>query len=230
MKKQKINPAPFERCIKLHEKQIRCSKRCGIKLIILDAYGPVITGGYQATCKFLAKKYKRNSEYFYQVIYKKYFNMAAERKITQQAAWEMAIKELDLPLSVKEAKTIHYGLMGLNMKVLDFIKKFDDNIKILLLSKNTRSQFSDVNNKLNFRGHFKYVINTWELGLPKASKETLRYIMKKFKIKIGEIIYADDQLENLTEAKKMRIKTIFYKNFEQFKKEINNYFNEKFYS
>lgn len=220
-------------------------KNSKIKLIILDAYGPVITGGYQATCKFLAKKFKipptpftqrghpkkspfiqrgyAKWEDLYNVIYKKYFNMAAERKITQQAAWKNAIKELNLPISVKEAKAIHYSLMGLNMKVLDFIKKLNKDTKILLLSKNTRSQFSDVNNKLNFRGHFKYVINTWELGLPKASKETLRYIMKKFKIKTGEIIYADDQLENLTEAKKIGIKTIFYKNFEQFKKEMINY-------
>lgn len=197
------------------------NKNFKTKLIILDAYGPVITGGYPATCKFLAKKFKRNREDIYRILYKKYFNMAAEGKITQQIAWEMAIKELDLPLSVKEAKIIHYGLMGLNKKVLDFIKQFDDNIKILLLSKNTRSQFSDVNNKLNFRKYFKFVINTWELGLPKASKETLRYIMKKFKIKTGEIIYADDQLENLTEAKKMGIKTIFYENFSQFKKEIS---------
>ncbi len=199
------------------------NKNFKIKLIILDAYGPVITGGYPATCKFLAKKSKRNWQKLYEIIYKKYFNMAAEGKITQQIAWEMAIKELDLPLSVKEAKIIHYGLMGLNKKVLDFIKKLDDNIKILLLSKNTRSQFNDVNNKLNLRKYFKYVINTWELGLPKASKETLRYIMKKFDIKMEEIIYVDDQIENLAQAKIMGIKTIFYKNFEQFRREMNNY-------
>lgn len=214
-----------------------------IKLIILDAYGPVITGGYPPTCKFLAKKFKVRPlyikgdrgiysatqrerakwEYLYEVIYKKYFNMAAERKITQKEAWEMAIKELNLPLSVEEAKKIHYELMGLNKKVLAFTKKLNKSIKILLLSKNTRSQFSDVNNKLNFRKYFKYVINTWELSLPKASRETLRYIMKKFKIKTGEIIYVDDQIDNLAEAKTMGIKTIFYRDFNQFKKEINNY-------
>ena len=199
------------------------NKNSKIKLIILDAYGPVITGGYPATCKFLAKKFKMNWQDIYQILYKKYFNMAAERKITQQVAWEMATKELNLPLSVGEVEKIHYGLMGLNTKVLNFIKRFDKNIKILLLSKNTRSQFSDVNNKLNFKSYFKYVINTWELGLPKASKKTLRYIMKKFKIKTGEIIYIDDQIDNLAEAKIMGIKTIFYENFEQFKKEIDNY-------
>lgn len=211
-------------------------KKKKIKLIILDAYGPVITGGYMLTCKFLAKKFKipltpftqrgrAKWEDLYKVIYKKYFNMAAERKITQATAWEMAIKELNLPLSVKEAKIIHYGLMGLNTKVLNFSKGFDKDIKILLLSKNTRSQFSDVNNKLNFREYFKYVINTWELGLPKASKETLRYIMKKFKVQANEILYFDDQPKNLVEARKMGVKTIFYKNFNQFKREVKKIYN-----
>ena len=67
------------------------------------------------------------------------------------------------------------------------------------------------------------MINTWELGLPKASRKTINVITKRFKVKPSEIIYIDDQESNLVEARKMGIKTIFYQNFKQFKKEFDRY-------
>jgi FMN phosphatase YigB (HAD superfamily) len=195
-----------------------------IKLVILDAYGVVLTGGYPPTCQFLAKKFKIDWRHIYAIIYVKYFNQAAERKITQQVAWELAIKELKLPISVRELKKIHYGFMGLNRKVVDYVRKnIDSDAKILLLSKNTRSQFADVNKKVGFRKHFKYVMNTWELNLPKASERTIKYLAKKFKVKFSEILYTDDQADNLTAARKLGVKTILYKDFKQFKRDFNKF-------
>ena len=189
-----------------------------IKLVIFDAYGVVLTGGYPPTMKYLAKKFKRNWKELYAVIYTKYFNMAAERKITQAKAWEKAVKELKLPATWQEVRMIHYSLIGLNKPIISFIKKIDTNI--LLLSKNTRSQFHDSNKKLGFRKYFKNVLNTWELRLPKASEKTCRYIFKKFNIKPDEVIYIDDKEQNLEAAKKLGVHTILYKNFSQFKKEF----------
>lgn len=194
------------------------------KLIIVDCFGPVVKSSYVESCKVLAKKFKMNWEEVYAAVYKKYFNMAAERKITQQDAWEMAIDELKLPISVKEIKRIHYDLMSLDLEFIKYIKKEGKDGKILLLSKNTRSQFSDIEKKLGFKKYFRYIINTWELGLPKASKETLLHIIKKFKVEPEEIFYVDDQIENLVEAEKIGIKTIHYQGFYKFKKEAKIYF------
>lgn len=194
-----------------------------IKLIIFDVYGPILNGGYPQTSQVLAKKYNRNWKEIYEVLYKKYFNQAAERKITQKEAWIFAVKELKLPISWKELRKIHYDLMSINNGVVNFvllkIRKYPD-IATLLLSKNTRSQLSDAKKKLNMHKSFNYVINTWELGLPKASRETMVYILGKFKLSANEVLYVDDQKENLIEAKKLGIKTILYQDLESFKKEF----------
>ena len=93
-----------------------------------------------------------------------------------------------------------------------------------MLSKNTRSQFVATKKKFpEVWQSFDKVINTWELGLPKASKKTILTIAKIFKVKPSEIVYIDDQRNNLIEPRKMGVKTIFYQNFEQFKKELNKY-------
>ena len=200
-------------------------KKSKIKLIIFDAYGVCLTGGYPPTCKFFAKKFKRNWKELYSVIYTKYFNQAALKQISQENAWLKAIRELNLPISVNALKKKHYGLMGTNKSVLQLANKLKKNYKILLLSKNTRSQFKDINDKFpELKKTFgKNIMNTWEYNLPKASKETVRVICKKYDVKPKEILYIDDLEQNLSAPKQMGVKTILYKNFNQVSKKLNSY-------
>lgn len=191
-----------------------------IKLLVLDGYGVVFTGGYPPTMKVLAEKFNRKWEELHAIFYTKYFNMAAERKITQQQAWEYAIKETGLNISVKELKEIHYSFMNLNMDVVKLVEELKGKVKILLLSKNTRSQFNDVEKKMGFRKYFQNVINTWELGLPKASKETYEYIMRKFNVKPEEMLLVDDQENNLVEARKIGIHTLLFTKIKDIKEEL----------
>lgn len=67
------------------------------------------------------------------------------------------------------------------------------------------------------------VINTWEYSLPKASRQTIQFLCQRFGVKPDEILFADDQLDNLVEPKKAGVKIIYYKNFGQFKKELQRY-------
>lgn len=193
-----------------------------IKLIIFDAYGVILKGGYLETCKILARKFNREWKELYNIIYVKYFNLAAEKKITQKDAWKIAVKETNLPVQWQEVRKIHYSLMEVNKPVIKFSGALrEKNFKTLLLSKNTRSQFHDAEKKLNFKKNFDYVINTWEIGFPKASEKTMRYIMKKFHVRADEIIYIDDQEENLIAAQEIGVYTIFYENFAKFSQKVD---------
>jgi len=194
-----------------------------IKLIIFDAYGVILRGGYPITSKIIASKFKLDQNKVYEILYTKYFNQAALRKITQNEAWGKAIEELQLPISVTEIKRIHFSQIGINNNVLEFARGLKKDYQILLLSKNTRSQLSDTLKKLPaVRKVFgKNIINTWEYGLPKASKETMEFISKRFNTEPKKIAYTDDQQINLDAAAKMGAKVILYKNFTQFKNSIS---------
>lgn len=198
-------------------------KQPKIKLIIFDAYGPILSPGYPETINGLVKKgIKIPKEKLFDVIYKKYFNQAAQRQITQKQAWQLPAKELNLSMTWQELRDFHYSLFRINQPVFNLAKKLRKNYKTLLLSKNTRSQFAFCKKKFpEVWQNFDKVINTWELGLPKASKETILELVKRFKIKPPEMLFIDDQQTNLVELEKMGGKTIFYQNFKQFKKEFD---------
>lgn len=196
-----------------------------IKLIIFDAYGVVLSGGYPSTSKWLAKRFNMDWQEIYAVIYKKYFNSAAEKKITQREAWSKTIEELNLPITVAELKKNHYRLMAVNHRVLSKALQLRRVYQILLLSKNTRGQLSDINHKFpQLKKTFeKNIINTWEYDLPKASVETMNMVFSRFSVKPNEVVYIDDQDSNLEPARQMGVDTILYVDFDGFIKQLNNY-------
>lgn len=192
-----------------------------IKLIIFDLSGVILSGGYKDTMKWFAKRYHRNWKELYSIFYTKYFNQAASRTITQTDAWKRAVAEAGLPLHWKLVQEKHYSLMRLNKPLLHLTLRLAERTPFLLLTKNTRSQFRDVNKRFRIKNYFKNCLNLWELQLPKAGQETYNYLCTRFKVKPQEVVYIDDLSENLVEAKKLRMHTILYQNFKQFKKEFD---------
>lgn len=192
-------------------------------MIIFDAYGVCLSPGYPETAKYLAKKYHRNTEDIYAILYKKWFNLAAIRKITQADAWRLAVKELELPIAWQKVRQIHYELMSYNRFVLNQALKLRKQYQISLLSKNTRSQFYDMQKRFPvFRKVFgSDMINTWEYKLPKASRETMDSVFAKYGVKAEEVLYTDDQEINLEVPRKMGVKTIFFKNNKQWLRDLN---------
>ena len=161
-------------------KRKQMTKNPNIKLVIFDGYGVAFSRGYPDTMKVLAKRLKRDEKELQDVFYHKYFNLAAERKVTQKQAWIRPIKELGLDIDWREVRALHYKLFTRNYKVLAIVNKVQEETTTLMLSKNTRSQFYDTGQKLEFKKYFKNIINTYELNLPKASRKTMKLIMKRF--------------------------------------------------
>jgi len=195
-----------------------------IKLIIVDYYGVLTLGSYKDTCLWLAKKYKMDFDYLYSVIYHKYFSQAALGKITEKQSFELPIKELGLKESWRDLRKKHISFQKNNTPVFNYILKLQKaGFIILLLSTNTPAQFSEALKKIGTKKYFKNIINTFNLKSTKASTKTIKYFLKKFKIRPSEAIMIDDQDFNLVGANKLGVNTIYYKNFKQFKKELDSY-------
>jgi len=195
-----------------------------IKLIIVDLYGVMTTGNYHNICAWLAKKYHRKEKDVYKIVYHKYFNQAAVGDITECKAFVWALRDLNMVEDWRKIRQKHLTYLLLNKQVFNFVLGLQKRgFKILLLSKNVPSQFEDIVKKYQLRKYLKNIINTYDLGLPKASKETIEYVLKKFKVKPQEVVYIDDQDFNLPIARKIGVKTVLYKNFRDTKKKLIRY-------
>lgn len=198
-----------------------------IKLIIFDCYGLILNEGYPNTAKLLIKKYGGSYKKYMDVLYYKYLNQAAARKITQKEAWQKSVQDLKLPITWQQLRDLHYKPMKVERRIYTLNRALNKKgYTTLMLTKNTRSQLHDTSKRFGFKKQFKNIINTWELNLPKASKKTLQLIFKRFKVKPEEVICADDQISNLVDAREMGVKIILVKNYNQFKRDLDRYLAE----
>lgn len=199
-------------------------KKNQIKLIILDAYGVVLSRGYPDTCAAIAKKYHLPYQRVYEVLYIKYFNLAAERKISQREAWARAVAELNIPTDWHAVAKLHFSLIKPNRPVFKLIPKLRRKYQVIVLSKNTRSQLQETKKRVPQMWRVvDEVVNTWEYRLPKASAQTIRFLSRRYHCQPTEMLFIDDQSVNIEAAAQAGARTIFYQNFDQFQKELQRY-------
>jgi FMN phosphatase YigB (HAD superfamily) len=184
-----------------------------IKLILLDCYGIVMSRGYPDTVAALHARFGMDEKRAFRVMYTKYFNMAAVRRVTQKEAWERSVRDLRVPMTTKELERLHLGLMRTNKNVLAVVRKLRKHYPVILLTKNTRSQLAWVSRRFPELRHTfgKDILNTWEYKLPKASTATIRFIAKRFGIRPEEMLYLEDQRSNLREPRALGVRGVFCK-------------------
>lgn len=196
-----------------------------IKLIIFDFNGVSTKGGYAKTIPILAKRYKIPKQKMYDIFYTKYLNLGATNKISEQDVWRLPVKHFDIKDDWQKLRKFHLDLQVPNKIVCNYANRLRKKYRIIMLTKNISGQLNYVIKNTHVSKYFDEIINTQKLNLPKASHKTMQYIMKKFSLNPNEIIYIDDQKDNLEQAKKIGIFTILYKKFSQFKLELNKILN-----
>lgn len=191
-----------------------------IKVILFDFTGVVVTGGHKKLSQILAKKYNLPAEKIYEVMYTKYFNLFAENKISEPEAYLPAIKQFGFKETWQELAEMYLQTHEINPPMVEYIKELRKKYQCVLLTKNIKRYLACEKEKFGLEALFSDIINTQDLNLPKASKETLDYVFERFQVKPEEVLYVDDQESNLTVAKILGVSTVFYQTFEQVKKEF----------
>ena len=109
--------------------------------------------------------------------------------------------------------------------MIGYVRRLQQKFRTIMLTKNTRSQLAEINaiypevGDLFKRGD---VVNTWEYNLPKASRETVLFVSRRFGVKPAEMVYIDDQEANLSDAQRMGVRTVLYKTYNQFRRDLNS--------
>lgn len=194
-----------------------------IKLIMFDFNGVTVKGSYPETMKYFAKRYGGNWKKLYAVFYTHYFNLAATNEISLQESWTRPLKEFHIPLTWQQAIELHLKLQYLNMSVAQYVLSLrKKGYLCIVVSKNHTIYWKKYKQRMRFHTYFDEVINLQEFNLPKAHSKTIRFLCRRYHMKPNEIIYIDDQQQNLAPAKKLGVHTILYKNFKQMRKEITH--------
>lgn len=205
--------------------ELKNKKKKDIPFIILDLFGVLTLGSYKNTCLWISKKYHLNYNYVYQIVYYKYFSLAAlgkNSKISEAKSFSLAVKELNICETGPQLRMMHMSFQKLNRPVLRLAQSWQKRgARIVIFSKNTPQQFNEIVRMFSLRKYFPAIVNSYNLGLEKKSSKALRYLLKRFKSVPRHTLMIDDQAYTFVNADKIGIKTLLYKNPVQLKREVN---------
>ena len=197
-----------------------------IKIILFDFTGVIVTGGHKKLCRQLSEKYNFPADKIYDVMYTKYFNLFATNKISEPEAYEGPKKEFGFTETWQELAEMLLRTHVINQPMVDYIAELRRKFRVVLLTKNIVRYLDWERKEFGLDAMFDDIINTSEINLPKASKETLNYLLNRYHVKPEEILYIDDQEDNLHDAREMGMNVVLYQNFDQVKNNFNKILNQ----
>ena len=80
----------------------------------------------------------------------------------------------------------------------------------------------EINQKTPFFYYFDYVFNSFNLGKGKRDPSVFRDVCSRMRLKPEEVLFIDDNIENIKRAISEGMKTIYFKSMDDFKKEIGS--------
>ncbi len=197
-----------------------------IKVIVFDVGKVLVKEDMKKVGKIFCKKMKIDQKLFEDYV-KKNLNKSLTGKLPAKKFFEDLCVKANR--SRHEAKAMQNKWCRLfqkkrkiDKKILKLIKKLKKNYKVGALTNVTKLTHS-VNNKMKVYNNFDFKVMSFKEGCTKSKKKIYKILLKKLgkNIKADEILFIDDNKENVKMAMNEGIKTIHYKNYKQLKYELS---------
>ena len=135
------------------------------------------------------------------------------------------LNELHKNLSIKNMNYSFFDYFEFNNEILNLYRQLKTKYSVNIFTTGTIQNRSEVRQIIN--PIFDHIYSAKDYGLNKKQSDAYLFIANKLNKKPNEIIFIDDQVNNITAAKKAGLYTINYLNFQEtvslLKKYLNSY-------
>lgn len=138
-------------------------------------------------------------------------------KMTDEEYWSWAIKEWKIDLTVNQVIKLLINGYESNQEVLDVLRRVKNNgYKTLVCSNNFPARVKGLDDRFHFLDDFDGTVSSYQVRATKPSEDIFLELVKRSEVKPEEIVFADDNEDNLEGARKIRIEAFFYEGFDKF--------------
>jgi len=147
-----------------------------------------------------------------------------ERKMTDEEFWTWASREWKLDETPDELIKLLIDGYEIDNNVLEVVKKVRQNgYKTLICSNNFPARINGLQERFKFLDNFDAWALSYEVKATKPSVKIFQELVNKSGVKPEEIVFADDNNDNLEGAKQIGIQTFFYEGFGEFMQKLKQF-------
>lgn len=137
--------------------------------------------------------------------------------------WTEVAKRSHLDVDPKVLRKIYNENITANGKLLSFCKTLKRKYKLVILSNNTKDWMDEEIGRFKLNSIFEKIYSSADLGISKPSREIFEYVFRDLGVKPQEIIFIDNQENNIEAAQALGINTILFRNLDQLKKDLSSF-------
>jgi len=194
-----------------------------IKAIIFDFHGVLANKFTKLSADDFCRYYKIKKSDFVLASQKASRGLDTGQKSEYQYFHDLG-KSLNLKISTKEIKDFFAKAdkknIKINKEIYPLLKKLRQKYTIILLTNVSRGLAKRLRQS-GFYKNFDKKFFSYKVGLEKNNKNSWKYILNNLKLNPEEIIFIDDNPNNLPTARRLGIKCILYKN--KLRQKLNQY-------
>jgi putative hydrolase of the HAD superfamily len=184
-----------------------------IKAIIFDFFGVIVGDGFDSTYRSAGGDPIKDKGFVQELLNSTNRGQITPEEFRQKICEKLGITVDTYQEAVTQAEQIDFEL-------LDYIKKLRANYKTALLSNVNKGGLERRIKRETLDEYFDDIVVSGEVGYIKPELEIYQLAAKRLGVELRECIFTDDRGPYVEAAEMIGMKGIVYKEFNQFKQEL----------
>ncbi len=136
--------------------------------------------------------------------------------------WKDVYKQSKNKITKGKLEKIYNSQISINKPVLNLAKQLKDRGFNLVILANASKEWINIKiKKFHLNKIFTKIYSSSSLGFGKPKPEAFTYVLNDLKVKAADVVFIDNQKNNIKTAKKLGIRSILFKNLKQLKKDLS---------
>jgi putative hydrolase of the HAD superfamily len=195
-----------------------------IRAIIFDFGGVLAAEGFREGLRAIGKRKSLNPEDFYRIAGEMIHQVGyVTGNSDERIYWNAVREKTGVKGSDKELREEILNRFILRPKIIKVVQKLKSSGFIVAILSDQTNWLDELNQRTPFYHYFDYIFNSFDLKKTKRDPSLFRDVCIQLGVQPEEVLFIDDNLENIERAATQGLRTIHFKDVTMFKKEIKRF-------
>ncbi len=195
-----------------------------IRVIIFDFGGVLAEEGFKAGLKAIGKGKGLNPEDLYKIAGEVVHHVGyVTGNSDERTYWNTVREKTGVKGSDKEFREEILKRFKLRPEIIKVVEKLKSSGFIVAILSDQTNWLDELNQRTPFYHHFDHVFNSYTLKKSKRDPSLFRDVCVHLGVQPAEVLFIDDNSENIERAASQGLRTIYFKDVAMFKKEIKKF-------
>ncbi|HUL23695.1 MAG TPA: HAD family phosphatase [Thermodesulfobacteriota bacterium] len=195
-----------------------------LRVVLFDFGGVLAEEGFREGLKAIAKRKGLDPEDFYKIsadlVYQTGYITGG---CDEHSYWNALRKKTGLKGDDREFREEILKRFKLRPEMTTVVRKLKSSGFIVAILSDQTNWLDELDQRTPFHHHFDYVFNSFHLKKTKRDPSIFRDVCDLLGVRPKEILFVDDNLENVKRATRQGLRAIHFKSAREFRTEINTF-------